>query len=351
MRIKLRADTEEATAVVRLFVILVIAIIVGGVISPLSLSYRGLTVALVSFAVELGLVTLGQSLVNPTGGIDLSVTGVAAMTGITVGALATHGAPTVVLVIVGLAVGLAGGLVNGIMVAYVGAPPIMATLGSGILFGGIALGVSGGPAYSVFPSGFLQLGQGESGIPNQVLLFVIIFAFAIVASRRTRFGRWTYATGTSPAASRLSGIPVKSVLMGVYAASGLRLAAIAGMVITARVNSLVYSMGASLILASVTAAVLGGMSVAGGKGSLGGALLGVLTISMIQSAMTLRGVKTETQSMVVAVLLLVILLTSRVSIRALLNRLTPGTRAPAGSGTCATGEAVSIDVPPEGNHP
>ena len=350
MRIKLRADTEEATAVVRLFVILVIAIIVGGVISPLSLSYRGLTVALVSFAVELGLVTLGQSLVILTGGIDLSVTGVAAMTGITVGALATHGAPTVVLVIVGLAVGLAGGLVNGIMVAYVGAPPIMATLGSGILFGGIALGVSGGPAYSVFPSGFLQLGQGESGIPNQVLLFVIIFAFAIVASRRTRFGRWTYATGTSPAASRLSGIPVKSVLMGVYAASGL-LAAIAGMVITARVNSSVYSMGASLILASVTAAVLGGMSVAGGKGSLGGALLGVLTISMIQSAMTLRGVKTETQSMVVAVLLLVILLTSRVSIRALLNRLTPGTRAPAGSGTCATGEAVSIDVPPEGNHP
>jgi len=350
MRIKLRADTEEATAVVRLFVILVIAIIVGGVISPLSLSYRGLTVALVSFAVELGLVTLGQSLVILTGGIDLSVTGVAAMTGITVGALATHGAPTVVLVIVGLAVGLAGGLVNGIMVAYVGAPPIMATLGSGILFGGIALGVSGGPAYSVFPSGFLQLGQGESGIPNQVLLFVIIFAFAIVASRRTRFGRWTYATGTSPAASRLSGIPVKSVLMGVYAASGL-LAAIAGMVITARVNSSVYSMGATLILASVTAAVLGGMSVAGGKGSLGGALLGVLTISMIQSAMTLRGVKTETQSMVVAVLLLVILLTSRVSIRALLNRLTPGTRAPAGSGTCATGEAVSIDVPPEGNHP
>ncbi len=350
MRIKLRADTEEATAVVRLFVILVIAIIVGGVISPLSLSYRGLTVALVSFAVELGLVTLGQSLVILTGGIDLSVTGVAAMTGITVGALATHGAPTVVLVIVGLAVGLAGGLVNGIMVAYVGAPPIMATLGSGILFGGIALGVSGGPAYSVFPSGFLQLGQGESGIPNQVLLFVIIFAFAIVASRRTRFGRWTYATGTSPAASRLSGIPVKSVLMGVYAASGL-LAAIAGMVITARVNSSVYSMGASLILASVTAAVLGGMSVAGGKGSLGGALLGVLTISMIQSAMTLRGVKTETQSMVVAVLLLVILLTSRVSIRALANRLTGSIRGPTGLGACATGQAVGSDAPSESDDP
>ncbi len=350
MRIKLRADTEEATAVIRLFVILVIVITVGGVISPLSLSYRGLTVALVSFAVELGLVTLGQSLVILTGGIDLSVTGVAAMTGITVGALAAHGTPTILLVVVGLAVGLAAGLVNGSVVAFVGAPPIMVTLASGILFGGIALGVSGGPAYSVFPPGFLQLGQGTSGIPNQVLLFIIIFAFAIVASKRTRFGRWTYATGTSAAASQLSGIPVKSVLVGVYAASGL-LAAIAGMVLTARVNSSVYSMGATLILASVTAAVLGGMSVAGGKGSLGGALLGVLTISMIQSAMTLRGIKTETQSMVVAVLLLVILLTSRVSVRALVSRLAAGARGPAGSRACATGEAATGDASSEPDEP
>jgi ribose/xylose/arabinose/galactoside ABC-type transport system permease subunit len=350
MKIKLRADTEEATAVVRLFVILVIAIVVSGVIAPLSLSYRGLTVALVSFAVELGLVTLGQSLVILTGGIDLSVTGVAAMTGITVGALAAHGAPTVVLVIVGLAVGLAGGLVNGFVVAYVGAPPIMATLGSGILFGGIALGVSGGPAYSLFPSSFVKLGTGTSGIPNQVLLFVIIFALAIVVSKRTRFGRWTYATGTSASASRLSGIPVKSVLVSVYAASGL-LAAIAGMVMTARVNSSVYSMGASLILASVTAAVLGGMSVAGGSGSLVGSLLGVLTISMIQSSMTLRGIKTETQSMVVAVLLLVILLSSRVSLRALADRFAAAARGPRGPGASASSHAVRDDPRLEGDHP
>ena len=350
MKIKLRADTEEATAVVRLFVILVIAIIVSGVIAPLSLSYRGLTVALVSFAVELGLVTLGQSLVILTGGIDLSVTGVAARTGITVGALAVHGAPTVVLVIVGLAVGVAGGLVNGLVVAYVGAPPIMATLGSGILFGGIALGVSGGPAYSVFPSGFLKLGQGTSGIPNQVLLFVIVFALAIVVSKRTRFGRWTYATGTSASASRLSGIPVRSVLVSVYAASGL-LAAIAGMVMTARVNSSVYSMGATLILASVTAAVLGGMSVAGGQGSLVGSLLGVLTISMIQSSMTLRGIKTETQSMVVAVLLLVILLTSRVSLRALADRFAAATRGPRRPSASASSPAARDEPRLEGDHP
>ena len=339
MRRKLRLETEEATAVVRLFGVLCIVVVVSGLIAPLSLSYHGLTVALVSFAVELGLVTLGQSLVILTGGIDLSVTGVAAVTGITMGVLALHGAPTVVLVVVGLVVGLACGLVNGLVVAYVGAPPIMATLGSGIFFGGIALGVSGGPAYSVFPPAFLELGQGTSGIPNQILLFVIVFALAIVVSKRTRFGRWTYATGTSLAASRLSGIPVKRVLIGVYTASGL-LAAIAGMVLTARVNSSVYSMGGSLILASVTAAVLGGMSVAGGTGSLVGALLGVLTISMIQSSMTLSGMKTETQSMVVAVLLLVILLTSRVSLRALAKRLGAGARGPRAPGASAPGQPM-----------
>jgi simple sugar transport system permease protein len=342
MRRKLRIETEEATAVVRLFVVFCVAVIVSGLVAPLTLTYHGITVALVSFAVELALVTLGQSLVILTGGIDLSVTGVAAVTGITVGVLALHGAPTVVLVIAGLVVGLACGLVNGFVVAYVGAPPIMATLGSGILFGGIALGVSGGPAYSVFPAAFLKLGQGSSGIPNQILLFVIVFALAIVISKRTRFGRWTYATGTSPAASRLSGIPVKSVLMGVYATSGL-LAALAGMVMTARVNSSVYSMGGDLILASVTAAVLGGMSVEGGKGSLVGALLGVLTISILQTAMTLRGVATEQQSMVVAVLLLVILLTSRVSLRALAKRFTVSARGPRAPGASASGHPVRDD--------
>jgi len=343
MRRTIGPRTEEASALLRLFVVFALALVVCAIVAPELLSHNGVILILVSFTVEVALVTLGQSLVIITGGVDLSISGVVSLTGVTVGALAHHGLPTAALVPLGILVGLTCGLLVGIVVAYVGAPPIMATLGAGILFAGIALGLTGGSAFSVFPKTFSLLGQGKAGIPNQILLLAVVAVAVIVIADRTRFGRWAYATGANLPAARLSGIPVRGVLVGVYMASGL-LASLAGMIMAARVNSAVATMGAGLVLASITAAVIGGISVFGGKGSLFGALLGVLTISMLQGAMTLNGVGTEDQSMAIAFLLLCVLLLGRVSLPALARRLTAGSPDVVGPAAAASSRVGRDDV-------
>lgn len=343
MRRTIGPRSEDASGVLRLSAIFAAAFAASAVVSPELLSYGGVILILVSFTVEIALVTLGQSLVIITGGVDLSIAGVVSLTGVTVGVLAHQGLPTEALIPIGMLVGLACGAVVGLVVAYVGAPPIMATLGAGILFGGISLGLTGGSAFSQFPESFAQVGQGKTGIPNQILVFAAVATIVIVVTQRTRFGRWTYATGANLPAARLSGIPVRGVLMGVYMASGL-LASLAAMIMAARINSAVSTMGAGLVLPSITAAVLGGISVFGGKGSLVGALLGVFTMAMLQGAMTLNGVGTEDQSMAIAVLLLGVLLLGRVSLRDLARRLTAANPDAVGPAIVTSGRAGRDDV-------
>jgi len=309
---------RDTGSMIRLLVVFIGAVVVSGLLSPISLSPGGINLALVSFATEVALVTLGQALVIITGGIDLSVAGIVSVTGVTVGALAHQGLPTIALILIGLAVGCTCGLINGLIVAYVGAPPIMVTLATGILFGGFALGVTQGVAYSVFPAAFLRLGQGGDGMPIQVLVAVAASAVIIIMAGATRYGTWIYAVGANHRAARLSGVPVEATKVGVYLASGV-LASIAGLIMTSRLNSSISDMGAGLELASITAAVLGGISVFGGRGTLFGAILGVLTISVLQNAMTLAGIDSGTRSMVIAVLLITVLLSSRITVGSLVS--------------------------------
>jgi ribose/xylose/arabinose/galactoside ABC-type transport system permease subunit len=292
--------------VIVLFIIVVIA---SAASSPVFLTAENVQVFLVVFFVELALITMAQALVIMVRGIDLSVGGVIALTVISVGYF--HKAQHLDIWLatgLGLLIGTGCGLLNGLFITRLRTPPIIVTLGSGIMFQGISLGVSGGKPYSVFPDGYQWIGQGFLGpIPVQVALLIIIAIIGHAVLSYTRWGRWVYAIGGNPIAARFSGIPVKRVLLVIYTLSGF-LCAVAAIIMSARFNSAKSTFGTNVELMSITAALLGGVSIAGGDGSVVGALFGMLVIATLQNGMTLAGERIVVQLTLVAILLVVVVL-------------------------------------------
>lgn len=303
----------------RLPLIFALVVIGCALLEPVLLSGANIKSALTTYVVEVALVTAGQSLAMTTGGIDLSVAGTVDLVGIAVGEMAQSGHPTIVLVSAGLGIGVGCGLFNGLVITLLRVPPIMVTLATGILFRGIAEGLANGKSFSAYPHDFVRLGQGYvSGLPTQVWVAAIVLVLTSVVMGATRYGRWVYAVGANLRAAKLSGVPVDAVRVGVYLSSGA-LCAIAALIMSARLNSAGPNMGVGLELASVTAAVLGGVSVFGGRGTVFGAVLGVLTIGALESGLTLHEVASEVQDLCVAALLLVTLLIERTSLTALMR--------------------------------
>jgi rhamnose transport system permease protein len=295
--------------VILLFVVIVVA---SAASSPVFLTAENVQTFLVVFFVELALVTMAQALVIMVRGIDLSVAGVIAMTVISIGFFnkAQH-LDIWVATALGLLVGTCCGLLNGVFITWLRTPPIIATLGSGIMFQGISLGISGGKPYSVFPESYQWLGQGFLGpVPVQVGLLIVIALIGHAILSHTRWGRWVYAIGGNPVAARFSGIPVKRVLLVIYTLSGF-LCAVAAVVMSARFNSAKSTFGTGVELMSITAALLGGVSIAGGDGSVAGALFGMLVIATLQNGMTLAGERIVVQLTLIAVLLVIIVLSEQ----------------------------------------
>lgn len=334
----------------RLPTIFVIVVLGCATIEPVLLTGANVKSALATYVVEVALVTAGQALVMTTGGIDLSVAGAVDLIGICVGMMSADGRPTIVLLGVGVGVGVACGAFNGIVVTRLGVPPIMVTLATGILYRGIAEGLANGQFYSSYPADFTQLGQGQTaGLPTQAWIALVALVLVGVLMGMTRYGRWVYATGANLRAAKLSGVPVDGARAGVYVASGF-LCALATLIMSARLNSAGPNMGVGLELASITAAVLGGVSVFGGKGTVLGAVLGVLTIAALRSGLTLHEVATEIQNLGIAALLLLGLLIERVSLPRLVStwRMTrpssdpppePPPQAPPGAASAAYSSA------------
>ena len=265
-----------------------------------------LQAALTNFFVELAFVTIGQTLVILVRGIDLSVGGTAALSAVTIGFAYAHGLNIWCALALGLLVGGTCGFVNGCLVTLFRTPPMIATLGSGLLYLGIVYGVTGGRPYSDFPDSFQTLGQGQIGVvPVQLFLLVIVGMLIHILLSRTRFGRYVYAIGGNPVAARFSGIRVGRIVIALYTLSGL-LAACSGAVMTARLLAAGPLLAKGLELGSITAALLGGVSISGGEGTVTHALLGMLIIAVLRSAMTLVGVTHTVQLTAIAVLLLVV---------------------------------------------
>ena len=252
-----------------------------------------------------------------TGGIDLSVIGLAnlssmlavlAMRSVAPDPHATHVAPAIALGLAALlSVGAIGGLLNGLAIAAIGIPPILATLGTGLIFTGIAVVLSGGAAVLGFPDAISVLGNGTVlGIPAPVLLFAALAAAVAFGLNWTGFGLRVYLMGTNPLAARFAGIDNFRVTLGAYLISGL-LSALAGLVIAVRANSAKADYGSSYLLLSILIGVLGGVDPYGGFGKVSGLVLAVLSLQFLSSGLNLLQVSNFAVDMTWGALLLLVM--------------------------------------------
>jgi rhamnose transport system substrate-binding protein len=250
----------------------------------------------VRLSVELGLLALALTPVMITGGIDLSVGSMMGLAAVVFGAAWRDGGlPIGVAAIIALALGCAGGALNAVLITRLKIPPIIVTLGSFSMFRGIAEGLTHGAVnYSGFPAPFLRLGQGYwwSVIPVQLPVFLAALAGYAILLHRSAIGRTLYAIGFSPGGARYAGIRVERRLALVYLLSGLA-ASVAAIIYVAHLGQAKSDAGTGYELAAITAVVLGGTSVFGGRGTVWGTLLGLFSISVLQNGLRIAALPSE----------------------------------------------------------
>src|SRR5437764_745966 len=270
-------------------------------------------------SVEIGLLALVLTPVIITGGIDLSVGSMMGLSAVVLGGLWRDAHLSLLLVIpITLAVGLLGGGLNALMIARLGFPPLIVTLGTFSLFRGIAEGLTRGiENYSGFPPGFLFLGQGYLGglVPTQLFTLVIAVAVCGWLLHRTSSGRSLYAIGHTSEGARYAGIPVARRLAIVYVMSGLT-ASLAAIIYVAHLGQAKSDAGTGYELMAITAVVLGGASIFGGRGTVLGTVLGLFAIVILQNGLRLSAQPAELAGILTGVLLVTTILLDRLSRRA-----------------------------------
>jgi ribose transport system permease protein len=260
----------------------------------------------------IGVLAVGMTIVIITGGIDLSVGSLIALSSVLtaylVRSLGGSDASAGAMIGASLAAILGSSLIgagSGAMVTRLGLPPFIATLGVMQIASGLAFMAARGQTIYEVPRGFDWLGQRASilGIPNAVVLMLAVYAVGHVVLARTVLGRYFYAVGGNRDAARFAGVPVLRVLLLAYAISGLT-AGIGGVITASMLTSGAGTYGQSYELFAIAAVVVGGTSLSGGEGRMLGTLVGALVIAVIQNAMNLTGVESYTQKVVLGAVIL-----------------------------------------------
>jgi ribose transport system permease protein len=263
--------------------------------------------------VVIAIIAVGMTMVIITGGIDLSVGSLVALSAVIAGLLIRDhaggaGAKPAALLMCSLAAILAAGLVgafSGAMITFFRVPPFIVTLGMMRVTSGLAYIFSAGQSIYDIPQSFTWLGRGVTvfGIPNAVILMVAVFAIAHIIMSRTKLGRYIYAVGGNPEAARLSGVRVGLILMTVYIISGM-VAGLGGVILASQLKSSSPTYGQAYELYVIAAVVVGGTSLSGGQGKILGTLIGALIIAVIQNGMNLTGVESYRQKVVLGLVIL-----------------------------------------------
>ncbi len=305
----------------RLAIIAVFVFALMGILSPERfLSEQNLTSMAFQFP-EFAILALAITLVMMTGGIDLSVVGIANLSAVVAALILTEFAGPDLplqasLLWLGFALGaslLIGamvGLLNGTLVAFLGLPPILATLGSGLVFTGFAIALTGGSAVMGFPEVVAWIGNSQMlGLPTPLLIFIMLAVALHFLMTRTAFGIRISMFGTNPLAALYAAVDVKGMLLKVYMLSGL-FASVAGMVIMSRANSAKADYGSSYLLLAVLIAVLGGVNPYGGYGRVVGVVLAVLSMQFLSSGLNMLQVSNFARELIWGALLLFVMTTN-----------------------------------------
>lgn len=258
-----------------------------------------------------GILAIGMMIMLVGGVFDLSVGAMASMIGVITGWLMKNaGWPAPVAVAAGLLVAAGGGLLNGFIVAKVRVNALITTLGTMGVFQGVAL-LIGGPGITFLPESFTRFGQAEvAGIQAPVLLMLTLAVLAHYALGHTRFFRQLYYVGSNPKAAHLSGINVERLQMLSFTLMGV-IAGLAGIVYASRIATATSTVGMGAELQAITAVILGGASLSGGRGTIWGALIGVFFMALMKNVLIISRVSSEWQGIILgAVLVLAVALDS-----------------------------------------
>lgn len=303
----------------RLAVIAVVVFLVMAALSPdRFLSSENLTSMAFQFP-EFAILALAMTITMMTGGIDLSVVGIANLSAVVAALILTHLAgpdlPTWAALIwlafalgTALVIGVVAGVLNGTLVAHLGLPPILATLGSGLVFTGLAIALTGGSAIMGFPDVVAWIGNSRIfGVPTPLIIFAVLALGLHILLTRTGFGLRVTMFGANPLAALYAAVDVNRLLLRVYVMSGM-FAAVAGMVIMSRANSAKADYGSSYLLLAVLIAVLGGVNPYGGYGRVIGVVLAVLTMQFLSSGLNMLEVSNFARELIWGALLIFVMI-------------------------------------------
>jgi rhamnose transport system permease protein len=292
-----------------LVVLIALVVIVNSNLSPYFLDVNNLFRASSDF-LEIGLMMLPMAWIIVTGNVDLAVASTLGMTASFIGLLFNNGLNIWIAAAAALSLGTLAGLLNGYLISRLKVPALVITLGTYAFYRGMAYVMLGDQAARDYPAAFTYLGQGTlpgTPIPFALVLFAVLAVIFGLVLHKTAFGRYLYAIGNNQDAVIYSGISVSRVKIIIFTVSGL-IAALAGLVLAARYGSTRPDIGTGLELTVITAVVLGGVDINGGKGTMIGAVLALLLMGLMRFGMGLLNIQGQVQSIAIGVLLILSIL-------------------------------------------
>ena len=249
-----------------------------------------------------------MTLVILTAGIDLSVGSILALSAVITADLLKQGLPVPLGILLALGIGALMGMVNGLMITRGNIPPFIATLGMLTVGRGLTLMYTQGKPFTGLPDAFRFIGTASLGpVPMPIVVAVIVFVLAAIVLNRTRFGEYVYLIGDNPVAARLAGVNTRQMIVLVYMISGV-CAALAGLILIARLDSAQPVIGAGYEFNAIAAVVVGGTSFSGGEGGLLGTLLGTILIETLNNGLNLLNVSPLWEQVVKGVVIALALL-------------------------------------------
>lgn len=294
------------------FIALIFLVIVIGAISPDFRTVNNFLSLLRQSAIN-GLIAFGMTCVILTGGIDLSVGSVLALTSIICAHTIKIGLPAPLSMLIALIFGIILGTISGLMVTKSRLQPFIATLITMTGYRGLTMILSGGKPISRLGNNLLlnQIGKGSFlGIPIPVWILIIFFAIFLFVLKKTVLGRQIYATGSNAKSAELAGININNIKLIVYAVSGF-MASLSGLILVSRLGSAQPTLGSGYELDAIAAVALGGTSMTGGRGKITGTLIGILIIAVLNNGLNIIGVSSYYQDVVKALVIFLAVISDR----------------------------------------
>ncbi len=288
-----RAGLLRALSWEVILLVILVGMMVGfALVAPNFLKYANIMNSTFGF-MEKGIIALTVTLVIICGEIDISLSAMIALSSLAMGLASTAGAPTGVIVLIGPLVGAAAGSFNGILISRLEIPAIAVTLGTMSFFRGITYAVLGDKGIKDYPEGFLALGNGligETNIPIPLVVFAVLALVMGMLLHRTRFGRYAYIVGNSKKVATYSGISVANLKLAIFTLNGL-FCGIASVLLTSRIGSTRPNIANQWDIEIITAVVLGGVAITGGKGRMVGVLLSVFLLGFLKYGLGILNVQ------------------------------------------------------------